>query len=137
VLEEGVALRRADIDTVYVSGYGFPAYRGGPMFYADRVGLSKIPRPHRRIPSRARSAVGDRRRCSLASRVKARASATGTPHGAAGDDEGVTLETDTRRIRPVRLGVTTPTVRRGADGVVYLNVEPATRRISDPHHRLP
>ena len=42
VLEEGVALRAADIDTVYVSGYGFPAYRGGPMFYADRVGLAHI-----------------------------------------------------------------------------------------------
>jgi 3-hydroxyacyl-CoA dehydrogenase len=42
VLEEGVALRAADIDTVYVSGYGFPAYRGGPMFYADRVGLAQI-----------------------------------------------------------------------------------------------
>ena len=42
VLEEGVALRAADIDTVYVNGYGFPAYRGGPMFYADRVGLEKI-----------------------------------------------------------------------------------------------
>jgi 3-hydroxyacyl-CoA dehydrogenase len=42
VLEEGVALRAADIDTVYASGYGFPAYRGGPMFYADRVGLARI-----------------------------------------------------------------------------------------------
>jgi 3-hydroxyacyl-CoA dehydrogenase len=42
VLEEGVAIRPADIDTVYVSGYGFPAYRGGPMFYADRVGLATI-----------------------------------------------------------------------------------------------
>jgi len=42
VLEDGVALRAADIDTVYVTGYGFPAYRGGPMFYADRVGLKKI-----------------------------------------------------------------------------------------------
>ena len=42
VLEEGVALRAADIDTVYASGYGFPAYRGGPMFYADRVGLAHI-----------------------------------------------------------------------------------------------
>ena len=46
VLEEGVALRAADIDTVYVSGYGFPAYRGGPMFYADRVGLARI---HERV----------------------------------------------------------------------------------------
>jgi 3-hydroxyacyl-CoA dehydrogenase len=42
VLAEGVALRAADIDTVYVSGYGFPAYRGGPMFYADRVGLRAV-----------------------------------------------------------------------------------------------
>ena len=46
VLEDGVALRAADIDTVYVSGYGFPAYRGGPMFYADRVGLARI---HERV----------------------------------------------------------------------------------------
>jgi 3-hydroxyacyl-CoA dehydrogenase len=42
VLEEGVALRAADIDVIYVNGYGFPAYRGGPMFYADRVGLRRI-----------------------------------------------------------------------------------------------
>jgi 3-hydroxyacyl-CoA dehydrogenase len=42
VLEEGVALRAADIDVIYVNGYGFPAYRGGPMFYADRVGLGHI-----------------------------------------------------------------------------------------------
>jgi len=41
-LEEGVALRAADIDAIYVNGYGFPAYRGGPMFHADRVGLAKI-----------------------------------------------------------------------------------------------
>jgi 3-hydroxyacyl-CoA dehydrogenase len=46
VLEDGVALRAADIDVVYLTGYGFPTYRGGPMFYADRVGLSKI---HERI----------------------------------------------------------------------------------------
>ena len=42
VLDEGVAMRAADIDVIYVNGYGFPAYRGGPMFYADRVGLDKI-----------------------------------------------------------------------------------------------
>jgi 3-hydroxyacyl-CoA dehydrogenase len=42
VLDEGFALRAADIDVVYVNGYGFPAWRGGPMFYADRVGLKKI-----------------------------------------------------------------------------------------------
>jgi 3-hydroxyacyl-CoA dehydrogenase len=42
VLEEGFALRAADIDVIYTNGYGFPAWRGGPMFYADRVGLKKI-----------------------------------------------------------------------------------------------
>jgi 3-hydroxyacyl-CoA dehydrogenase len=42
VLEEGYASRAADIDVVYTNGYGFPAWRGGPMFYADRVGLGKV-----------------------------------------------------------------------------------------------
>jgi len=42
VLAEGIAFRASDIDVVYTSGYGFPRYRGGPMFYADTVGLDKI-----------------------------------------------------------------------------------------------
>jgi 3-hydroxyacyl-CoA dehydrogenase len=42
ILEEGYALRAADIDTIYIAGYGFPAYRGGPMWYADTVGLKTI-----------------------------------------------------------------------------------------------
>lgn len=42
LLEEGVALRASDIDVVYASGYGFPRYRGGPMFYADTIGLKVI-----------------------------------------------------------------------------------------------
>jgi 3-hydroxyacyl-CoA dehydrogenase len=42
VLEEGIALRAVDIDVIYLTGYGFPAYRGGPMFYADTVGLKRI-----------------------------------------------------------------------------------------------
>jgi len=42
ILEEGIAQRPGDIDTVFVFGYGFPAYRGGPMFYADTVGLKKV-----------------------------------------------------------------------------------------------
>jgi len=42
ILEEGVALRASDIDIVYTSGYGFPRYRGGPMFHADTVGLGLI-----------------------------------------------------------------------------------------------
>ena len=42
ILEEGVALRSSDIDIVWVYGYGFPRYRGGPMFYADTVGVKKV-----------------------------------------------------------------------------------------------
>ena len=42
ILEEGAAQRASDIDVSYVNGYGFPAWRGGPMFYADRVGLSRV-----------------------------------------------------------------------------------------------
>jgi len=42
ILEEGVALRAVDIDIIYLNGYGFPAYRGGPMWYAGAVGLRKV-----------------------------------------------------------------------------------------------
>jgi 3-hydroxyacyl-CoA dehydrogenase len=42
ILEEGIALRASDIDMVYLTGYGFPIYRGGPMFYADTVGLPNV-----------------------------------------------------------------------------------------------
>jgi 3-hydroxyacyl-CoA dehydrogenase len=42
LLEEGIALRAVDIDIAYVNGYGFPAYRGGPMWYADSVGLKNV-----------------------------------------------------------------------------------------------
>jgi len=42
ILEEGIALRAVDIDMVYLTGYGFPRYRGGPMFYADTVGLKAV-----------------------------------------------------------------------------------------------
>ena len=42
ILEEGIALRPVDIDIIYLTGYGFPAYRGGPMFYADSLGLDNV-----------------------------------------------------------------------------------------------
>ncbi|CAI09325.1 3-hydroxyacyl-CoA dehydrogenase [Aromatoleum aromaticum] len=42
LLEQGIALRASDIDIVFVTGYGFPAERGGPMYYADQVGLAGI-----------------------------------------------------------------------------------------------
>jgi len=46
ILDEGYALRATDIDIIYLYGYGFPSYRGGPMWYADRVGLDKV---HNRV----------------------------------------------------------------------------------------
>ncbi len=42
ILEEGYALRAVDIDIIYLNGYGFPAHRGGPMWYADTIGLKKV-----------------------------------------------------------------------------------------------
>lgn len=42
ILEEGFAIRSSDIDIIYIYGYGFPAYRGGPMHYADQLGLEKV-----------------------------------------------------------------------------------------------
>ena len=42
ILEEGYALRAVDIDIIYLNGYGFPSYRGGPMWHADTVGLQKV-----------------------------------------------------------------------------------------------
>jgi 3-hydroxyacyl-CoA dehydrogenase len=47
ILEEGIALRASDIDVVYLTGYGFPDFRGGPLFYADTVGLPNILRTMR------------------------------------------------------------------------------------------
>jgi 3-hydroxyacyl-CoA dehydrogenase len=42
ILEEGIAARPGDIDVVWLNGYGWPDWRGGPMFYADQVGLDRI-----------------------------------------------------------------------------------------------
>jgi 3-hydroxyacyl-CoA dehydrogenase len=49
IIEDGIAQRSSDIDLVYLNGYGFPAYRGGPMFYADTVGLHEIAHALERI----------------------------------------------------------------------------------------
>jgi 3-hydroxyacyl-CoA dehydrogenase len=42
ILGEGIALRAVDVDIVYVCGYGFPPFRGGPMLYADEVGIARV-----------------------------------------------------------------------------------------------
>ena len=73
ILEEGIALRASDIDMVYLTGYGFPLHRGGPMLYADTVGLPKvlvaIAEYRARPPWRG---LDSRRRCSSAWQAKAR-----------------------------------------------------------------
>ncbi len=56
ILEEGIAARASDIDVVYLAGYGFPRARGGPMFYADQVGLDQV---LRRVREFARNPRGD------------------------------------------------------------------------------
>ena len=53
ILEEGMASRASDIDVIYLTGYGFPAERGGPMFYADTLGLAEV------LRRMARFAQGD------------------------------------------------------------------------------
>jgi 3-hydroxyacyl-CoA dehydrogenase len=42
ILEEGKAIRASDIDIVWINGYGWPVYRGGPMWYGDLIGLDKV-----------------------------------------------------------------------------------------------
>jgi 3-hydroxyacyl-CoA dehydrogenase len=49
ILEDGIAQRSSDVDVVYLNGYGYPTFRGGPMFYADQVGLAEVARVLRRI----------------------------------------------------------------------------------------
>ncbi|MFV9472902.1 3-hydroxyacyl-CoA dehydrogenase NAD-binding domain-containing protein [Advenella sp. RU8] len=55
ILEEGIALRASDIDIVYLNGYGFPAHRGGPMHYAQQVGLFNVVRAIKRFAAASES----------------------------------------------------------------------------------
>ncbi|NYT63882.1 enoyl-CoA hydratase/isomerase family protein [Alcaligenaceae bacterium] len=57
ILEEGIALRASDIDVVYLSGYGFPLHRGGPMHYAQQVGLFNVVRAIRRFAAQSDKAA--------------------------------------------------------------------------------
>jgi 3-hydroxyacyl-CoA dehydrogenase len=49
IVEEGIALRPGDVDVVYINGYGFPAYRGGPMFWGQKTGLARVVATMRRL----------------------------------------------------------------------------------------
>jgi 3-hydroxyacyl-CoA dehydrogenase len=53
ILDEGIAQRASDIDMVYLTGYGFPLYRGGPMLYADTLGLYNVARSMKRLAANA------------------------------------------------------------------------------------
>jgi 3-hydroxyacyl-CoA dehydrogenase len=49
IVDEGMAIRASDIDVVYVNGYGFPAYKGGPMYWGEEIGLAKVVETMRRL----------------------------------------------------------------------------------------
>ena len=49
ILEEGIAAKASDVDMVYITGYGFPMHRGGPMLYADQFGLFNVVQTMRRF----------------------------------------------------------------------------------------
>ena len=71
VLEDGIAQRASDIDLVYLNGYGFPLWRGGPMFYADTVGLPTV------VSAIERHARGSRLQETTVAPLLARLAATG------------------------------------------------------------
>jgi len=58
IIEDGIAQRSSDIDLVYLNGYGFPAYRGGPMFFAGQTGLHQVVRALKSIAAQPGSDVG-------------------------------------------------------------------------------
>jgi 3-hydroxyacyl-CoA dehydrogenase len=77
ILEEGIASKASDIDMVYLTGYGFPLHRGGPMCYADTGGPVQRgagDEALRAQPARRRQRSGSRRRCWPSWRPKARPS---------------------------------------------------------------
>src|SRR5439155_1901232 len=58
ILEERIAQRASDIDVVWVYGYGWPVYRGGPMYWADHEGLAKIVEGLKRLEDRTKPEFG-------------------------------------------------------------------------------
>jgi 3-hydroxyacyl-CoA dehydrogenase len=54
ILEDGIAARASDVDMVYITGYGFPIHRGGPMLYADQVGLFNVVQAMKRFQKNPR-----------------------------------------------------------------------------------
>ena len=73
MVEDGIALRPIDVDAVFLFGYGFPRFRGGPMHYADTIGAAELVEPDRGLRRRGSASIGRCRRCC------ARMAATGRP----------------------------------------------------------
>jgi len=71
LLDEGIALRASDIDVVYLAGYGFPRYRGGPMFHADTVGLYNVVRAMHRFENSGHGDPGFWRPAPLLAKLSA------------------------------------------------------------------
>src|SRR6202049_3607864 len=71
ILEEGIAQRASDIDMVYLTGYGFPLYRGGPMLYADTLGLHSVLYAMRRFAANPRADPGSWEPAPLLARLGA------------------------------------------------------------------
>jgi 3-hydroxyacyl-CoA dehydrogenase len=71
ILEEGIALRASDIDMVYLTGYGFPLFRGGPMFYADTIGLHTVLYEMRRCAANPHADPGSWQPAPLLARLAA------------------------------------------------------------------
>jgi len=71
ILSEGIAARASDIDVVYLTGYGFPVFRGGPMFYADSVGLATIVRTMHRFAANPLADPGSWQPAALLARLAA------------------------------------------------------------------
>ena len=71
ILEEKIAQRASDIDMVYLAGYGFPPFRGGPMFYADQVGLYSVARTMNRLAADPQDDTGVLKPAPLLSRLAA------------------------------------------------------------------
>jgi 3-hydroxyacyl-CoA dehydrogenase len=71
IVEEGIALRASDIDMVYLTGYGFPLHRGGPMNYADTVGLFNVVQAMKRFAKNPHDDAGFWKPAPLLARLAA------------------------------------------------------------------
>ena len=125
ILEEGKAQRASDIDIVWINGYGWPVYRGGPMFWADTVGLDKVLAAMKRLPGRRWATRSSRGAAGEAGRrregVRGRDLYPGSPSRAF----FVTRPAGIRTRRPRRGRLQAPCTRRSAEARLERDSRPA------------